>query len=71
MVFTINAGITQPPLVLRKNKETTQEASFIVKRTGYPSLSPFISKGKDGDAQPRFMPTDSIPKFPIKIIDFY
>jgi len=50
----------------RVSIDTTQEASSKFKRTGY-SASPFIKKGKDGDAQPTDKPTDRTPRLPIKI----
>jgi len=61
----------QPTIELRVYKDTTQEASSMFNRTGYSAPSPFIKKGKDGDAQPINKPTaDSTPRFPIKVIDF-
>jgi len=69
MTFTINAEITKPMMAPRVSIDTTQEASSKFKRTGC-SVSPFIKKGKDGDAQPRDKPADRTPRLPIKIMDF-
>jgi len=57
MIFTISADIMQPTIELRVYKDTTQEASSMFNRTGYSAPSPFIKKGKDGDAQPINKPT--------------
>jgi len=71
MIFTISADMMQPTIELRVYKDTTQEASSKFNRTGYSAPSPFIKKGKDGDAQPINKPAaDSIPRFPIKIMNF-
>ena len=70
IIFTINAEITLPTAAPILSKAVTQEASFKFKRTGYSASPPCNNKGKDGDAQPTKKATDSIPKFPIKIIGF-
>lgn len=70
IMFTINVQLIQPAIEPSISKDATQDASSEVKRTGYVSSFPSISIGKDGDAQPKYWPTVSIPRLPGKIVTF-
>jgi len=69
IIFTINAQLIKPVIEPNISRDATQDASSEVKRTGYVSSFPCNSIGKDGDAQPKYWPTVSMPRFPGKIIN--
>jgi len=68
IIFTINAQTMGPNIAPNANTVTTQETSSEVKCTGYSVLLPYISLGRDGDAQPINWPTDNILRFAVETV---